>query len=148
MVIKLKVKHNLKPIYDEFSQILILGSMPSVVSRKLNFYYAHPQNRFWLVLEKVFQKTITDKEKFLLENHIALWDVLASCEIKGSSDSSIKQIKVNNLNKILKSCNIKQIFITGSTAYKLYNKYLSSANARFSLNDLVEKYQVIKDYLD
>lgn len=156
-----KVKHELSPIYNEFSRILILGTMPSVKSREVGFYYGHPKNRFWKVLEKVFEEQIIDKKEFLLKHHIALWDVLSSCSIKGSSDASIKNAKPNKIEKILKETEIKAIFTTGKTAYKYYLKFFdgkiklpviclsstSPANAKVSLEKLIEEYKIIKDYL-
>ena len=118
------LRHPLKPIYNQNSKVLILGTMPSVKSRELNSYYAHPQNRFWKILEKMFNEKINDKEQFLLKNKIALWDVVASCDINGSSDSSIKNVIPNNISKIIKESNINMIFTTGKTAFKLYNKYI------------------------
>ena len=158
----MRVFHTLKPIYDEKSKILILGSIPSVISREKNFYYANKTNRFWNVLEILFDTKLTTdtlKEKFLINNNIALWDVIKSCEIKGSSDSSIKNVKVNNINKIIKDSKINHIFCTGKLAYNLFNKYIklnipvsylpspSSANAKMKLNDLINDYKVIKKYL-
>lgn len=159
----MKVTHNLDPIYNNYSKVLILGSMPSVISREANFYYANKSNRFWKILSVLFCKKLDnnkDKEKFLLENNIALWDVIKSCDIKGSSDTSIKNVIVNDIESILKNSNIKAIACTGLKAYKLFNKYFdvncdviylpspSSANAKLSLDDLVNEYKVIKDYLD
>lgn len=152
------VKHTLKPIYNRNSKVLILGTMPSVKSRELGMYYAHPQNRFWPVLKKVFNIEIIDKENFLLEHSIALWDVIASCEIKGSSDNSIKNVIPNDVLSLIKKTEIKHIFTTGKIAYNLYNKYLyeltkieaiclpspSSANAKVNLEDLVKEYNIIK----
>lgn len=124
----MKVVHTLEPIYDKNSKCLILGSMPSVKSREMNFYYAHPKNRFWKTLEAIFNEqigpSINDKISFLKKHHIALFDVLKSCDISSSSDSSIKNPIVNDLSIILKTTNIKTIFTTGQTAYKLYQKYL------------------------
>ncbi len=156
--------HTLKPIYNQNSKILILGSFPSVISRDNNFYYANKSNRFWLIFENLFNvelNTNYDKEKFLLNNNIALWDVIESCEINNSSDSSIKNVKVNNIQNIINKSNIKYIFVTGKTALKYYNKYLlndsditpiylpspSSANARYSLNKLIYEYKIILEYL-
>ena len=153
----MKVYHTFDAFYNKDSEILILGSMPSVKSRELGFYYMHPQNRFWKVLEKVYDELITDKKEFLTKHKIALWDVIESCEIAGAQDSSIKNVKPNNLNKIIKKSNIKHIFCTGQKAYQLYNKYAlpktglkaiclpstSPANCRLSLENLVENYQVI-----
>ena len=119
----MKVKHTLKPIYNEFSKILILGSMPSTISRETNFYYAHKTNRFWPILSILFNtelKTISNKENFLLNNNIAIFDMIKECDINGSSDSSIKNIKVNNLIPIIKNSNIKYIFCTGKLSYNLY----------------------------
>ena len=154
----MKVIHNLEPIYDEESKVLILGSIPSVKSREEQFYYMHPSNRFWQVLEMVFDEKIIDKKSFLKKHHIALWDVIKECDIKASSDSSIKNVKVNDINKILKVAKIDKIITTGSKANQLYQKYLysktkiknialpstSSANAKMSLDDLVKSYQIIK----
>jgi len=158
----MKVNHTLEPIYDNDSKILILGSMPSIKSRELNFYYANPTNRFWKIIEILFNtKLTTNKEKitFLHKNHIALFDVFKSAEIKKSSDSSIKNYTLNDLSLITNNANLKAIFITGKKAYDTFIKnnsldikvfYLpspSSANAKLSLNDLVNHYKVILDFL-
>lgn len=158
----MKVKHNLKPIYNSDSKVLILGTMPSVISREKKFYYANPSNRFWKVMESIFDlklETNKEKEKFLLEKHIALWDVISSCNIDSSSDYSIKNVKVNDINILLKNANIKKVFCTGKKSYELFKKnfkdidatYLpsnSSANIKMSLEDLIKKYRIIKDILD
>lgn len=119
--------HELEPIFDKNSRILILGSFPSVKSREVSFYYGHPQNRFWKVLAEVFTEELprSDEEKTeLLKRHnIALWDVIESCEISGSSDSSIRNVVPTDLNRILSTAKIEKIFINGSTAYRLYEKY-------------------------
>lgn len=158
----MQVYHELSPIYDVDSKVLILGSMPSVKSREVGFYYAHKTNRFWFILEKLFNvnlNTIDEKKKFLLDKHIALWDVFEFCEIDASSDASIKNYKLNDINMILKHAKIKAIFCTGKKSYDTLMKnfktdipiiYLpspSSANAAVSLETLVAKYQVILDYL-
>jgi len=159
----MKVYHTLKPIYDENSKILILGSMPSIVSRQNNFYYANKSNRFWKILEIIFEEQLTtnyEKELFLHRNHIALWDTIKSCDIKSSSDSSIKNIEVNNIKKLVASSKIKYIFCTGKKSFDIFNKFIkidninifylpssSSANASKTLTDLVNDYKVIKDYL-
>ena len=158
----MQVFHELSPIYDEYSKVLILGSMPSVKSREIGFYYAHKTNRFWVILEKLFNvnlNTIAEKKRFLLDNHIALWDVFAFCEIDASSDASIKNYQLNDINMILNKANIKAIFCTGKKSYDTLVKnfktnipiiYLpspSSANAAFSLETLVAKYRVILNYL-
>ena len=158
----MQVYHELPPIYDESSKVLILGSMPSQKSREVGFYYAHKTNRFWHILEKLFHvnlNTIEEKKKFLLDNHIALWDVFAFCEINASSDASIKNYQLNDIDMILKHANIKAIFCTGKKSYDTLIKnfktnmpiiYLpspSSANAAFSLETLVTKYKIILNYL-
>ncbi len=110
----MKAIHNFDPIYDANAQVLILGTMPSVISRENKFYYAHPQNRFWKIMEKLFLiqlQTIEDKKKFLLDYHIALWDVISSCDIEGSSDASIKNIILNDISLILDNAPIKCIFV-------------------------------------
>ena len=157
------IKHPFPPLYNKNSKILILGSFPSVRSREQKFFYGHIQNRFWKVISLVFEcdqpETIEDKKQFLLENGIAIWDVIASCEISGSSDSSIKDVKVNDISLILKEADIRKIFVNGKTAEKYYIKYIkeqikrdavclpstSSANAVWSLNQLVEQWSVIKN---
>lgn len=122
-----KVYHELEPFYNNNSEILILGSIPSVKSRELNFYYAHPQNRFWKILTKVYDEdnvtTITEKKNFLTKYKIALWDVIKSCEITGSSDNSIKNVIPNDISLIIKNSKVTKIFTTGNKAYELYNKY-------------------------
>lgn len=156
-----KVKHELKPIYDENSKILILGTMPSVKSREVGFYYAHPKNRFWWVLEQILEEKIEDKINFLLDKHIALWDVLATCDINGSSDASIKNAKPNNLQKIVNESKIEAIFTTGKTAYQYYLKFFkdkihlpvfclpstSPANCKVKNEELIKEYSIIKKYL-
>lgn len=155
------VKHELEPIFDADSEILILGTMPSVKSREEGFYYAHPKNRFWFVLEQIFEEKIVDKREFLLKKHIALWDVLASCTITGSSDSSIQDAVPNPLESIIKKSKIKAIFTTGKTAYKYYLKFFkdkidlpvfcldstSPANCRIKDLELIQNYKIIKEFL-
>ena len=121
------VSHTFGPIYDDKSKILILGSFPSVKSREQNFYYGHPQNRFWKVLAYIFKEpvpnTIEDKKQFLLRNHIALWDVIESCDIIGSSDSSIRDAVANDMDVILSAAPIEAILANGGKAYELFLKY-------------------------
>lgn len=121
------VTHTFGPVYDNHSRILILGSMPSVKSREQQFYYGHPQNRFWKVLSAVLGEaepdTIAEKKDFLLRNNVALWDVIASCDIIGSSDSSIKNVKENDMNIILSAAEINTIFLNGGKAHELFMKY-------------------------
>ena len=159
-------KHPFPPLYDENSKVLILGSFPSVKSREQMFFYGHPQNRFWKVISAVMNTdtpvTIEEKSNFLHANHIALWDVIASCNITGSSDSSIKNVVANDLTEILENADIRKIFVNGKTAEKYYNKYIrdtigreavclpstSPANAGWSVDRLVEAWVVIKNYID
>ena len=158
-------KHPFPPLYDKNSKVLILGSFPSVKSREQMFFYGHPQNRFWKVISAVMGADtpvpIEEKSDFLHANHIALWDVIASCDITGSSDSSIKNVVANDLTEMLDNADIKQIFVNGKTAEKYYNKYIrdtigreavclpstSPANAGWSMDRLVEVWGVIKDIL-
>lgn len=159
----MKVIHNIKPIYNKNSKILILGSMPSVKSREEKFYYAHKTNKFWKIINILFNvnlNTVEEKMKFLIENNIAIWDTIKSCEIKGSKDSSIKNIKVNNIQKIIKNSNIKHIFCIGNTSYNVFVKNIktsipitklpstSSANAKYKIDDLVKKFKLIKEILE
>ena len=156
-----KIHHPFPPLYDENSKILILGSFPSVKSREQMFFYGHPQNRFWRVLAAVLgcriPETVPEKRTLLLSHGIALWDVIAACEIKGSSDSSITNVVVNDLSEILAIASIGQIFVNGRTAEKYYNKYTkpvierdavclpstSPANAAWSVERLAAAWNVI-----
>lgn len=121
------VTHTFGPVYDTSSKILILGSFPSVKSREQQFYYGHPQNRFWKVLAQIcldeVPESIEEKKKFLHKYHIALWDVIESCDIIGSSDSSIRNVVPNDMEIILNSAKIQGIFVNGNKAYQLYLKY-------------------------
>ncbi len=121
------VTHTFGPVFDAHSKILILGSVPSVKSREQQFYYGHPQNRFWKVISAVFDEsvpvTIEEKKAFLLRNRIALWDVVESCDIIGSSDSSIRNVKANDMETILGAADIRAIFVNGGKAYELFVKY-------------------------
>ena len=122
-----KLQHPFPPLYDERSKILILGSFPSVKSREMAFFYGHPQNRFWkllsILLDAPFPETVPERRAFLLSHRIAAWDVIASCEIRGSSDSSIRNAEPNNLRRILDAAPIRQVFVNGQTAGRLYRKY-------------------------
>lgn len=153
--------HSIKPFYNENSKILILGSFPSIKSREIGFYYSHPQNRFWGVLATVFNDkvplTIDEKKILLKKNNIALYDVCASCEIKGSSDASIKDVVPSNLDEIINNADIKLIILNGKTAFNLYQKYFknkynikticlpstSPANAKFTFANLVREYKIL-----
>lgn len=156
-----KIAHPIKPLYSKDSIILILGSFPSQKSREQMFFYGHPQNRFWRVLSAVFEcdtpETVDQKREFILSHKIALWDVIASCEIEGSADSSIKNVVPNNFTEILNTADINQIFVNGKTAHKFYNKYIkdtlgreavclpstSPANAAWSVEKLVSAWKII-----
>ncbi|MCR4740581.1 MAG: DNA-deoxyinosine glycosylase [Lachnospiraceae bacterium] len=149
------ILHPIPPFYDKESKILILGSFPSVKSRDQMFFYGHPQNRFWKVIASVFSdkepETVPEKKSFLRTHHIALWDVIGSCDIEGSSDSSIENVVVNDISKILKEADIRCIFVNGKTAEKYYKRYIepktgkkavclpstSPANAAWSVDKLV-----------
>ena len=149
------IVHPFEPVVNDKSKILILGSFPSVISRQKNFYYANKSNRFWKVMEDLFHQSIDDQKQFCLEHGIALWDVIYSCHIKGSSDSSIADVKINDIEGLLKNTDIHTIFTTGGKASDLFKKYVhvdcehislpstSGANARMRLDDLVESYQII-----
>ena len=121
------VVHTIAPVYDQYSKILILGSFPSVKSREAQFFYGHPQNRFWKVISGVLgcslPVTVEEKRQMLLSHGIAVWDVIASCEITGSSDSSIEQVVPNDIGKILRDASIRSIYTNGGKAYELYRKF-------------------------
>lgn len=156
------LEHTIDPVYDERSEILILGSFPSVKSREQQFFYGHKQNRFWKVMAQVLgcetPESITQKREMLLTHHIAVWDVIASCKITGSSDASIRDVTPNDLSRILNAADIRAIYTNGGKAYQLYQKHLlqatgreayllpstSPANAGYSLERLVEAWRVIQ----
>jgi hypoxanthine-DNA glycosylase len=154
---------SIPPFINKDANTLILGSLPSVASRKYGFFYAHPQNRFFKILAYVFNeeepKSIEHRKEFLLKHNIALYDVIFACDIYGSSDATIENVEPINLKELLKEYpNIKKIFTTGKKAKELYDKYLlsqvgieaislpssSAANASMNLEQLVEQYKVIK----
>ncbi len=153
----IQIEHPFSPIFDENSEILILGSFPSVISRKKEFYYANKNNRFWKTMELIFEEKIEDYSFFCHQHHIALWDVIQSCSIKGSDDASITNVVVNDIESLLTQTKIHTIFLTGKKALSLYDKYIhlnikhiglpstSSANAKMRLEDLVESYRMIKE---
>ena len=154
--------HPFGPLFSEESRVLILGSFPSVKSREINFFYGHPQNRFWKVVAALFDEpapaTIPEKRRLILDHHLALWDSIASCEIVGSSDSSIKNAQPNDIGLILSGAPIERIYCNGKKSFELYNKYIEStigreaaclpstspANAQWSLERLMEAWAVIK----
>ena len=169
-----KIIHQIPPVWNSESEVLILGTMPSPKSREARFFYMHPQNRFWKVLPAVFgesllypnnspdrEEAISERRDFLLRHHIALWDVLASCEISGAADSSIKNARPNDFGEILSHSKIKHVFCTGKTAFSLWKKTCarkyedlyklivevlpstSPANASWSLDKLIAAYKVV-----
>ena len=156
--------HPIPAVYDKRSRILILGSFPSVASRETAFFYGHPQNRFWRVLGSVFGEKVPQdvpgKRQYLLKHHIALWDVIAECEVIGSMDASIRDAVPNDLSPIFDTAQILRVFTNGKTAHRLYTRYLaprfgegvclpstSPANAAWSLDRLVSEWTAIKDAL-
>ena len=157
--------HSIQPVYEKNSRILILGSFPSVKSRESGFFYGHPQNRFWPLLAPLRNEpipaSIPDRHAFLLRHGIALWDVIASCTIEGSSDSSIRDAVPNDLSLILENADIQAIFTNGGLSGKLYDRYCfaktgvqaiklpstSPANASYSLKRLEESWSRINDFL-
>ena len=147
--------HPIPPLYDAQSRILILGSFPSVKSREVQFFYGHPQNRFWKVLAAVLDcpvpRTIPEKQAMLHTNHIALWDVIARCDIRGSQDASIKNAQPNDIAALAAKGEIRHILLNGQAAGRLYEKYVhlpqishrilpstSPANAAWTMEKLTE----------
>lgn len=157
-----EVVHPFPPVYDKESRVLILGSFPSVISRQQNFYYGNPRNRFWQVLadltDSPLPQGIEEKTRFLLERHIAVWDSLASCEIRGSSDATITRAVPNDVGVILRTASIEGIFGNGRAACRFYEKFhgsgitclpsTSPANAAYSLARLEQAWSVIVPLLD
>lgn len=159
------VTHEFNPIYNQDSRILLLGTIPSPKSRETGFYYGHPRNRFWKVVSDVCNEelplSIEAKKAFVLRNKIAIWDVLAGCEIQGADDSSIRNPIPNDMNVILHHADIQAIFTTGTKAAQLYKKYsypktgipaialpsTSPANCRMTYEELYEEYRKIREYL-
>ena len=160
-----RVIHPIPPLYSKDSKVLVLGSFPSVKSREAQFFYHHPQNRFWKVISTVFHEavpvTIEEKRDLLLRNKIAVWDVIKSCEIIGSADSSIKNVIPNDLSDIIKTAEINRIITNGSTAYQLYRKHIypitgiealklpstSPANATCSMDCLVKDWSILRTFI-
>ena len=156
------VQHEIPPVFDENGRVLVLGSFPSVQSRKAAFFYGHPQNRFWRVLSAVFGEPVPgdvpEKKALLLKHKVALWDVIASCDVTGSSDASIKNVVPNDLSVILSTANITHVCTNGQMAHKLDQNYLakeidlpetvlpstSPANAAWSLERLTEAWKIIR----
>lgn len=160
------IRHPFPALFDSNSKVLILGSFPSVKSREQLFFYGHPQNRFWKIISGIFNEaepqTVDEKKELILRNHLALWDVLSSCEINGSADSTIKNAAVNDIEPIIKQAKIKEIFLNGKTAGKYYNKYVAStvnlkstvlpstspANAAWNEEKLMAEWKKIKKCID
>lgn len=157
----MRIDHPIPPLYGPDSERLILGSFPSVKSREAQFFYGHPQNRFWRIIAALCRtdvpKTVEEKTKLILENGFALWDVIASCEIVGSSDSSITNARANDLTPIIEGSRVTRIFCNGTTSYRLYRRYIqpvtgieaaylpssSPANAAWSLDRLIEAWGAV-----
>ena len=158
--------HSIGPVFDAESRVLILGTMPSPKSREVQFYYGHPQNRFWRVLAAVLgeevPQSVPEKKAMLLRHRIALWDVLAECEITGASDSSIRNPVANDLSVILDHAPVQAVFTTGATAWKLYTRLqkphtgieavrlpsTSPANCAVKMEALTEAYKAILPWLE
>lgn len=156
--------HEFPPIYSSSSKVLILGSFPSVKSREISFYYGHKMNRFWKVLAELFKEKLpqnnSERRQMVIDHHLALWDVIESCEIVGSADSTIRNVKVNNIEQLIAEIPVRLIVCNGNTAYQLFQRYIkdvdvkilklpstSPANASWHLSDLVEKYKIILSYI-
>ena len=161
----LHVDHPFAPVWDNHSRVLVLGTFPSVASRANAFYYGHPQNRFWRVLAALCAAPVpvanAEKQAFLLANGIALWDVLASCEIVGSADGSIRHPEPNDIGALLAAVPVRQVFANGQTAAVLYSRHIapltgrqavmlpstSPANAAYTLPMLIKAWQPLADCL-
>ena len=159
------IKHPIEPVWDKNSKVLILGSFPSVKSREYGFFYGHPQNRFWRVLAEItgdtLPETVQNKKAFLLSHGLALWDVIAACDISGSADSTIRNVVPNDISPILKGADIGAIFVNGRTSAVLYSKYTepltgrsaiylpstSPANAAWTIQRLCTEWKSIISYL-
>ena len=158
-----RISHPFGPLFGPESRVLILGSFPSVKSREQNFFYGHPQNRFWKVIAALFGQdvplTIPEKKELILTHGLALWDSIASCVITGSSDASIREVRLNDLRIILDGAPIERIYCNGRKSHEMYEKYIlpslgreaaclpstSPANAAWSLEKLVAAWSVIRE---
>ncbi|HCY06907.1 MAG: DNA-deoxyinosine glycosylase [Erysipelotrichaceae bacterium] len=158
------ITHPLKPLFQADSKILILGSFPSVKTREYGFFYGHPQNRFWPLLERIFNVKLSidieERRAFLLKHNIAVYDVIYQCDIIGSSDASIQNVIPSDLSRIFNEADIKKVFCNGGTSYRFYKKYqekktgfkaiqlpsTSPANARYSIDDLYSQWKIISKY--
>lgn len=162
---EIRASHEFAPVVDEHTKVLILGTFPSVKSREMQFYYGHPQNRFWKLIAALLDwevpVTIEEKKNMLLKNGVGIWDVIQSCDITGSSDSSIKNVIPADIQGLLEKYEIQAVFANGKLAEKLYKKYIfpdtdikiiplpstSPANAAYSLERLKESWSQILPYV-
>ncbi len=158
-----RIQHPFEPLFSDNSRILILGSFPSVRSREQNFFYGHPQNRFWKVIAALYgtevPASVSEKKALILGHGLALWDSIASCTVTGSSDASIRDVRPNDLRIILDSSPIERIYCNGQKSFEMYARYIlpkigreavclpstSPANARWSLEKLIAAWSVLKD---
>ena len=155
-------EHTLPPVYDSRSRVLMLGSFPSPKSRSTGFYYGHPQNRFWKALSAALDEPLplTNEEKraLVLRRHIALWDVVASCEIAGASDARIRSARPNDFSLILSASPVRAVFTVGKTAERLYERFTgrtalclpspSPANCALPFSSLVEAFRAVLPFLN
>ena len=159
-----RIQHPFGPLFGENSRVLILGSFPSVKSREQQFFYGHPQNRFWRVIAALYHQeppvTVAQKKTLILDYGLALWDSIASCEIAGSSDASIRRVEANDLSVVLDHCPIQRIYCNGKTSFQQYQKLIlpktgreavclpstSPANAQWTLEKLIDAWSVILDF--
>lgn len=157
------IVHGFAPVWDERSRVLVLGTLPSVKSREQNFYYGHPRNRFWRVLAALYGRAVPqsaeEKTALLISCRVALWDVVRECDIRRSADSSIRNAQPNDIRPLLAGSQIRAVCTNGSTAHALYRKHLlpltgiedlplpstSPANAACSLDELVERWAILKE---
>ena len=157
-----RIAHPFGPLYGEKSRVLILGSFPSVKSREQQFFYGHPQNRFWKVVAAVFDQeppvSIPEKKELILNHGLALWDSIASCVVTGSSDASIREVRPNDLRRILDACPIERIYCNGRKSHEIYCRYIlpelgrealclpstSPANAQWSMEKLIAAWSVLR----
>ena len=159
------IVHPIPPFFDETSKILVLGSFPSVRSRESGFFYGHPQNRFWKVMAALFSeevpRTVPEKAALLKRHRIAAWDSIFSCDIEGSSDSSITNVVPSDLSEIFRTADIRAVFTNGKKSHEVYARYClpdtgrpdiclpstSPANAAWNMERLTEAWSVILEYL-
>lgn len=161
------IVHPLSPVFDAASRVLVLGTMPSPASRAVRFYYGHPQNRLWRVMAALWDEDvpagIEERTAFALRHHLALWDVLASCDIQGASDASIRNPRANDLSRVIDAAPIGTVFTTGAKASDLYRRLCapkfpqvehvalpstSAANARMTIDGLVLAYRPLRKAAD